>query len=59
MVDDVDRGADLASTPNRWRAKASGSRTQPCEAGRPGISPACSAIPSQVSRCMNGIGALL
>src|SRR6266516_857539 len=34
-------------------------RIQPCEAGCPGRTPACSAIPDQVMRCIYGIGAAL
>lgn len=43
---------------NSFSENAYGRRTQPCDAGYPGMRPACSATPSQVSRCMNGIGAL-
>jgi hypothetical protein len=39
---------------SRW-AKACGMRTQPCEAGWPGSTPAWSAMPVQVMRCMNGM----
>jgi len=40
-------------------AKSFFRRIQPCEAARPGTSPACSAMPDHVSRCMSGIGAAL
>ena len=40
-------------------AKSFVRRIQPCDAGRPGTTPACSAIPDQVMRCMYGIGAPL
>ena len=43
--------------PNNNLANALGRRTQPCDAGWPGIVPAWSARPSQVSRCMKGMGA--
>ena len=33
-------------------AKSFAKRMQPCEAGWPGKTPACSAIPDQVIRCM-------
>ena len=39
---------------SRW-AKSMGRRTQPCEAGWPGSTPACMAMPVQVMRCMNGM----
>src|SRR5436190_23364318 len=32
-------------------------RIQPCEAGYPGRTPACSATPDQVTRCIYGIAA--
>ena len=40
---------------NSRSAKAIGRRTQPCEAGWPGSTPACRAMPVQVMRCMNGM----
>ncbi len=41
---------------NCLAANPPGMRTQPCEAGYPGSSPACMAMPLQVRRCMNGHG---
>ena len=40
-------------------AKSFAKRMQPCEAGWPGKTPACRAIPDQVIRCMYGMGAAL
>jgi len=42
---------------NSRSAKSNGSRIQPWDAGRPGRTPPCSAMPDQVMRCMCGIKA--
>ena len=42
---------------NSCSAKPCGMRMQPCDAGWPGSTPACSAIPDQVMRCMKGMEA--
>ena len=47
----------IAVSSNSRSAKPCGMRMQPCEAGWPGRAPACSAIPDQVMRCMNGMEA--
>ena len=45
----------MSVRPNSCWANACGRRTQPCEAGWPGSTPACSAMPVQVMRCMKGM----
>src|SRR5262249_17973115 len=44
--------APFIVTPNRSLENSSGSRTHPWESGYPGRSPACNAIPPQVTRSM-------
>jgi hypothetical protein len=44
--------APILVMPHSSAAKAGVSRMQPCEAGYPGTTPACSATPDQVMRCM-------
>jgi len=42
---------------NSRSANPCGMRMQPCDAGWPGSTPACNAIPDQVIRCMKGMEA--